>query len=250
MSRSILTTSRKPSSSRPKKVIGVRVANTTTGDLMWATSANTLPNTNVFTISFWIRMSVMNASRIMQTNTGRFTLDSLALGRIDCNIYDSSPAKTLQSTSANGAIIIGTWHHVIMSVNSNAQIGGEVYIDDAVSVNATYPNFQTTTTAMNFEPGVNLRLFYDTDAVYDIAEFYLNPYDYLDLSDENNRRKFITADGKPVDLGTDGSWPTNRQPPIYLSGGASEFLVNKGSMGNPTGSVSPTITTATTSPSD
>ena len=54
----------------------------------------------------------------------------------------------------------------------------------------------------------------------DIAEVYY-AQEYVDLSVQANREKFISGTGtgaKPVDLGNDGSIPTGTQPLIYFRG--------------------------------
>ena len=85
-----------------------------------------------------------------------------------------------------------------------------------------------------------------------MAEFYFAPGQYLDFSVEANRRKFITASGKPVDLGTDGSTPTGTAPIVYHSlrpgDAATVFANNKGSGGNST--ITGTLDIASSSPSD
>jgi len=72
--------------------------------------------------------------------------------------------------------------------------------------------------------------------------------EFVDLSIEANRRKFIDAIGKPVDLGVDGSTPTGTAPLIFLSGTTIDWHTNKGSGGGFTEVGA--LTTATTSPSD
>ena len=85
-----------------------------------------------------------------------------------------------------------------------------------------------------------------------LAEFYFAPNQYLDFSDVNNRRKFISAGGKPVHLGVDGSLPTGTAPIIYqhLDNGeaVANFATNRGTGGNFT--ITGTLDTASTSPSD
>lgn len=60
---------------------------------------------------------------------------------------------------------------------------------------------------------------------------------------EANRRKFIDADGKPVDP---SNWPAN--PVLKFVGNATEFATNQGS--GPAFTVTGTLTNASTSPSD
>ncbi len=86
----------------------------------------------------------------------------------------------------------------------------------------------------------------------DIADLYLNLAAFLDLSVEANRRKFFDPNGKPVDLGDDGSFATLSQPIAYFSRRGADtpdgFATNKGSGGGFT--VTGALTAATTSPSD
>lgn len=93
-----------------------------------------------------------------------------------------------------------------------------------------------------------------SDAKFDggLAEIYFAPGQYLDFSVEANRRKFISASGKPVFLGIDGSRPTGTKPSIYLSlrkgGAASEFAANRAAGG--AFSVTGSLGVTSTSPSD
>ena len=50
-----------------------------------------------------------------------------------------------------------------------------------------------------------------------IADLYFAPGQFLDFSDVVNRRKFINADGTPVRLGPDGSYPTGTAPLIFFT---------------------------------
>jgi len=65
-----------------------------------------------------------------------------------------------------------------------------------------------------------------------VADFYMNFGEYLDFSVESNRRKFFDGDGNAVDLGADGSLPTDSQPIIYFRGPAASFPTNLGSDGD------------------
>jgi len=66
----------------------------------------------------------------------------------------------------------------------------------------------------------------------EIADLYLNTATSLDLSSTANRRKFISAEDKPVDLGSDGSTPTGTAPLIFLSNPTATWQNNLGSGGN------------------
>ena len=84
-----------------------------------------------------------------------------------------------------------------------------------------------------------------------LAELYFAPGQYLDFSNVYNRRKFISASGKPVSLGANGALPTGVAPIVYehLNVGelASDFAVNLGTGGGFT--VNGSLTTGSTSPS-
>lgn len=81
-----------------------------------------------------------------------------------------------------------------------------------------------------------------------MAELYFQDGEFLDLTEESNRRKFISSNGKPVDLGSDGSDPTGTQPVVYLTGATNAWHTNKGSGGGFTEVGA--LTTASSSPSD
>lgn len=53
----------------------------------------------------------------------------------------------------------------------------------------------------------------------DMAEIFLDPQNYMDLSIQGERDKLYNADGTAPDLGVDGSTPTGSQPAIYCSNG-------------------------------
>jgi hypothetical protein len=80
-----------------------------------------------------------------------------------------------------------------------------------------------------------------------VADFYLNTDETLDISVEANRRKFIDAVGKPVDLGATGATPTGSQPAVFMTGAAASFG-NVGYAGAFT--LTGTLADAPSSPSD
>jgi len=246
MARTALTLPRTSVDPIKKTVEGVRIANTSLGNLAWYGANNTLPDTHVTTISYWMRMAALpSSSKIMQTDSGRFIFVVESNGRANIRWYDSTPAVSAWLYTSIGDLVLNEWTHVLISLQADIN-SAHIYVNDADTVGTK--NWSSTN-KISWEAGTNIRLFYDTDAVYDIAELYINADEYLDISDEYYRRKFISADKKPVNLGPDGSWPTGTAPPIYLSGGADTFLDNLGTMGAPAGAITP-FTTSTTSPSD
>lgn len=64
-----------------------------------------------------------------------------------------------------------------------------------------------------------------------IAELYL-AREYLDISSEANRRKFIDTNGYPVDLGLTGYKPTGTAPIMYFRSRANNAGLNSGTGGD------------------
>lgn len=127
-------------------------------------------------------------------------------------------------------MIDGNWHHVLMSWDASETL---IYVDD------TEANSSPATPT-----GVNIDYTKDKCAIGSIwngdsklngelSEFYFTD-EYIDISVESNRRKFISAGGAPVDLGSDGSTPTSTQAIVYFKGAASVWNAgtNAGSGGN------------------
>ena len=166
--------------------------------------------------------------------------------------------------------LTGAWHHVLYSSITN--VGGvlgayKLYIDDVDATPTLFvgdgfvtqsnevvykgddPTTIATVNALNFFIGGDS---FGDNFEGDFADMWFAPG--VDLFSGGldiplaTRRKFISASGKPVDLGSDGSAPTGSPPAIFLSGDASEFATNKGIGGAFT--VTGTLTDASTSPSN
>jgi hypothetical protein len=80
-----------------------------------------------------------------------------------------------------------------------------------------------------------------------MADVWIGAGQSLDLSILANRRRFISFDKKPVDLGQQGKTPTGMRPTIFFSGDADRFPDNRGTGGDFT--LVGTLSNATTSPS-
>lgn len=143
-----------------------------------------------------------------------------------------------------------TWKHWLASWDVGANVGHS-YVNDVST--GTFTRFQDTdvdNTLMDWIIGAMFNGSSKLDG--GLAEFYFAPEQYLDMSTEANRRKFISAAGKPVSLGADGSLPTGTAPRVYqhLDDGeaAANFATNRGTGGN--FSVTGSLTTFSSSPSD
>jgi hypothetical protein len=77
-----------------------------------------------------------------------------------------------------------------------------------------------------------------------LAQLYMTQGETLDLSDTDQRQKFIDLRGRPVTLGSDGSTPTGTAPIIFLPFASTATIgTNAGTGGNFTATSSPTVST-------
>jgi len=124
------------------------------------------------------------------------------------------------------------WHNLLFATNFSTSTF-DIYLDDAVLAGSfgTSPNSgDTDWTVTNWAIGANTSGAIKLDG--DLAEFYITAAETLDISMQSNRRKFISSNGKPVDLESDGSGPTGTAPLIYFSGATATWHTND-SAGSP-----------------
>lgn len=144
---------------------------------------------------------------------------------------DASGATLLDVTVADMADHVGRWVHVLASFDLTSAANRFVYIDDApcsLTV-ATYTDGDIDFTLGDWAVGA--RPDGGSRFAGSMAELWFAPGVYLDLSVESNRRKFISANGRPVSLGATGNAPTGTAPRIYLSGSDDNFVNNEGTGG-------------------
>lgn len=166
-------------------------------------------------------------------------------------VGDNSVGTAILVQESDTAYLAGTtWRHLLLSWDL-ATAAVHLYVNDVEDAGAgpTLTNDTIDYTSGDSSVGGNP----DGNAKLDgcLAELYFAPGQYLDFSLVANRRKFISANGKPVSLGSDGSFPTGTAPIAYfhLNDGqaVANFASNKGSGGD--FSITGTLTTGTTSPS-
>jgi hypothetical protein len=140
----------------------------------------------------------------------------------------------------NTVLSSGTWHHALFSFDltdgancSPWTSSGrcQIYLDgvqETLTID-TYSNanidFTRTEHVIGNRAGVN-------NGFGAMGEFWLDMGTYMDLSQASVREKFRDSAGRPVYLGSDGSYPTGSAPEIFLSGGDfSTWTQNKGTGG-------------------
>lgn len=212
-------------------------------------------------LSAWVNLNAAPAGGLNVFTNDLFTA---SLG-IDLNNDDKVYIDIAESTFTDylGLISTGTvtstdgWVHILASWNVNFTSGSRVahlYINDAdnLAINTDTGGAFSASLAASSNWFVGTDPSTTTLSDFDAAELYYAPGQFLDFSVVANRRKFIDATGKPVDLGSDGSTPTGSVPAVYLhiddGEAAANFATNAGSGGDFT--VTGALTTAGTSPSD
>jgi len=196
-------------------------------------------------VSVWVNFSssATTAANLIMQQTHPSVGDGFYIERtnnVNAWIFYSlgtSSAGFLQIRSTNSYSSPSGWHHILASWNTNALPASRLYslyIDDADEANVNQnsgPAFLNNYPANgNFYVGSNTGGNELMDGC--ISELYFAPGQYLDFSVEANRRKFITAEGTPQSLGTNGQDPTGTIPAIYLKGSSTNYGVNSGSGGN------------------
>lgn len=150
----------------------------------------------------------------------------------------------------------GDWHHVLATVDTNGANGtperiAVLYVDDVSCIVLTSSTGTAFTLEFNGKPFTCFSDLFGGNFIGDIADLWIAPGQSLltgtDIA-EATRRKFISALGKPVDLGAAGATPTGTAPAVFFSGNAASFGTNKGTGGAFT--TTGALTNASTSPSD
>lgn len=215
-------------------------------------------------LSVWVRFDVdPTIGVIREIFAGRITAGPLVM---NCNLADSAPndifgAQTLdvtQTPQLTGTEAtdrsINTWYHLLWSWDGASTVA-QFYINDTAASGGTVTSTNVTSDYSHvntWSVGVDFDNAGTTKWDGGIAEFYFAPNQYLDMSVVNNRRLFISAAFKPVNLGATGSTPTGSAPMIYLhlddAEAAANFATNRTGNGNFT--VTGALTTYASSPSD
>lgn len=206
-------------------------------------------------ISAWVRLDGGDASIMHIISAVSGGTSFLFLKRSDNTFAiggdNTAGTEILLLVSGTAYTAGATWLHILASWDL-ANSKGFLYVNDASdlagsptltndTIDYTYANWGICGTTGG------LLLFNSC-----VAEFYFAPGQYLDFSVVGNRRRFISANGKPVWLGADGAIPTGTAPLVYqrVADGAAvaTFATNLGTGGD--FSITGTLATGSTSPSD
>jgi hypothetical protein len=206
-------------------------------------------------LSLWIRFDVVSGRIFCSATTlggsvVRFILEVAGNSTLSLGAANSAGTNILQVNTVSTFSAGATWRHVLASWDL-AAAATHLYINDVSDKNTTTATNDTIDyTVADWAIGAAASGLLKMDGC--LAEVYFAPGQFLDFSVEANRRKFISALGKPVYLGTDGSLPTGTTPLVYQRLADMEaianFATNRGTGGDFT--ISGALTTGSTSPSD
>lgn len=223
-------------------VIGGAVAkgvNFASGDYMSRSALTGATNNDTGTISVWARFNgtgVDNPIFLIRTGDGFNTiwLHRLSNDHVRCEMWrNTSSPFTLGWVDSDNACATATWIHILVSFDISAGAGSlHLYIDDVDADAAPFKdqNGNVVWDGTTVYVGKNISGGAETlDG--DIADLWVNNT-YMNLDTESNRRKFISASGRPVPLGANGELPTGSSPLVFLRGPASGFATNLGTGGN------------------
>jgi len=214
-------------------------------------SGNADSKTGIF--SAWVKNAASATQYDILTNTGSKLLilydGTAALDKFQL-IARNAAATIILNIETSATIGAGTWYHLLASWDL-ATTTAHLYVTDVSNkIETTVTNDTIDYTVADWAVGSNTASGTRYDG--DMAEMYFAPGQYLDFSLVTNRRKFISASGKPVRLGSTGAQPTGTAPLVYLhlddAEAVANFATNRATGGNFT--ITGTLTTGSTSPSD
>ena len=203
------------------------------------------------TMSAWFNMQGGNNSvrSIISAAGDRFELKRFSDNKIFVSFLTAGGAALWQgATTATFTDSINTgWHHVLVAVSFVATPKRHIYIDDVNDQNDVAGPSAGTIDMTRTDWDVGQRSNNSSRFFGFLSEVWFTDT-YIDITVQANRRKFISAAGKPADLGLDGSKPLGFQPSAYFRQAAPNWEANQGSGGGFT--ENGTLGAAASSPSD
>lgn len=204
-------------------------------------------DTKQATISFWYKRDTTAGNQdIFDTGTPDHDITPSATG-IMVGFANSANADIFAVTSTAAATIdTATWHHYLLSFDLTDTNKRHLFIDGVLQAPtwSLYTNDFIDVNGPTYYIGSNNATDYYKGS---LADLWIDYGTYLDLTQEENRRKFRSSTGMPMYLGPDGSIPTGTAPEIFLTGGTGSWHTNKGAGGGFTVATG-AISTAATQP--
>lgn len=188
--------------------------------------------------STWVRFTGAAGVRnvILYALNGRVSVERTVANRIRI-VGEQSGTDTAQFDSTL-TLTDRNWHHILIKLNTNFDAGlkiAQIVIDGVLQVNVgvvdARPAFVMNLDAANWTIGGQTTGVAPLFA--DLADLWVAFGSDLDLSVAANVQKFRKANGRPADLGADGTAP-GITPILFHRGGAAAFATNLGTGGGMT----------------
>ncbi len=185
-------------------------------------------DSKLFSGSFWIKRGSISfwqwVYRVDGVRTGITTAFGSKYSIIGRNV--SGDTILHFQTSA----LDSEWHHIMWSVDLADFDKRHLYVDDVSDLTVDTAinqliDFTRVNHAIGAQPDGTEKL------TACLADVWIAPDQYIDLSVTANRRKFIDASGNPVDLGSNGAVPTGIIPRMFFSGATAGWETNLGGGG-------------------
>lgn len=246
---------------------------------VWGKCSELVSDSPYGLMSVWIKQTtpnnvtqfIGNANADLQLAAGYYDAEAEYPSYVFADLYNAANTDWLIYTKQIDDL--SSWRHILISYDTNHARADriiQVYVTD-VEVTATPPayaknegygawpdggggNDPFTVEETLFRTAVFANFYTDaqydantpyTAAIADIADLWFDQ-SYLDISEVSNRRKFISASGMPVFLGSNGQAPLGTVPLFYFSGDKDTFLINKGT--GPTVTQTGVLTNASSPP--
>jgi len=193
------------------------------------------------TLSVWVRLDGGDAANLamMATAIGSGA-STVFLQRNSGNRFQlilRNAALTALGTATSASLFTAgaTWRNVLCSWDL---VGGVMlmYVTDVAEASVVPTNDTIDYTLGNFAIGAGTTG--NTKLNGCLSEVFFHTT-FIDLTLPANRRKFISASGKPVSLGANGSLPLGVQPLLYAPDGNPTTNLGSGGAFTVTGSVDP-----------
>jgi len=190
----------------------------------------------LWTFSCWVKPETNSNEQMifgLGPNGSNYMRVSLSADAQDLGIYARLSNNFAFAKAIPDVVTASSWNHIIFSFDASDDSKCHLYVNDTDADANPYVsgNYNVNHDGIPIRIGA---LSYSATWYYKgcLTELW-HDSTYIDLSVESNRRKWIDASGKPVDLGSDGSTPTASSPLVYMTGNATAFPTNHGSGGTP-----------------
>ncbi len=198
------------------------------GDYLWTGSLANTTNAPRGTYSAWFHFTGRDNQQQLVSVAQVIFIGGVireASNRIHFLLPDCTGITVLDMQTTGAYTTTSGWVHVLASWDLPAG-RAQIYINDVADRAANPFMLSGNVCYASLKWGIGGLIGGALDA--DVADFYASLGTSLDLDIEANRRKFIDAAGKPVDLGTNCNTPTGITPTGCFVGDAETWATNKG----------------------